>query len=72
MKLRGHRLMPGRFPSPLCPRCGEEDESIEHGYILCIYVSESWVWLRSIIDLLDSSAVLFDEISVIRLLSSKV
>ena len=63
---RGHRLMPRRFSTPHCPHCGEY-ESTEHRYILCGHVSESWIWLRSRIDMLDPSTVSQNDMSMIRL-----
>ena len=62
---RGNRLMSSRFPSDLCPRCKEERKSLEHRIIKWNFVSESWKWLRSVINLLDSSTVLFEDISIL-------
>ena len=59
--------MPGRFPSAQCCRCREEEEPIEHRYVLCRFVSESWIWLRSLINLIDTSTCLFDDLAILRL-----
>merc|ERR1711954_240069 len=50
---RGNRLMPGRFPSPLCSTCTETD-TISHRYLNCSRVSESWDWLKAKLVTLDS------------------
>ena len=49
--------MPGRFTTPSCPRCLSNDsaETIPHRYTSCIYVQESWEWLKSKLVELDIS-----------------
>ena len=58
-KERGNRIMPGRYPSPHCPRCSDENirsvENIIHRYTQCILVEEVWEWVRSQIVSLDIS-----------------
>ena len=52
---RGHRLMPGRFPSPLCHKCEpiSHPETIQHRYIQCKSVYQTWEWLRNLLLPLD-------------------
>ena len=46
--------MPGRFTSPLCPRCGLEPETASHRHLLCEHVCQAWEWVRYLILSLDS------------------
>ena len=47
--------MPGRYPSPLCPRCQDRNspENCNHRYCLCSFVSQAWTWVRCILSKLD-------------------
>ena len=66
-RARGHRLMPGRYPSPLCPRCLTADtpETFCHRFIQCPYVTQAWEWLRSILFKLDPSYCIELDVSVL-------
>ena len=68
---RGNRLMPGRFPSPLCPNCSAHPETIGHRYIWCDHVNQTWEWLRNILNVLDPSLVLHDDKDILKLDFSK-
>ena len=41
---RGNRLKPGRYPSPLCPRCHANNtpETFSHRFIQCFFVNQAW------------------------------
>ena len=49
--------MPGRYPSPLCPRCTVNgigsSETLLHRYVSCPYVEETWEWIRHLLNTLD-------------------
>ena len=64
---RGNRLMPGRYPSSLCPRCLTPDtpETFCHRFIQCPLVSQAWDWLRSILYLLDPFICIEPDCSVL-------
>ena len=73
-KERGHRLMPGRFPSPFCTRCDSQvqvEETCSHRYLHCERVSEAWEWVRTVLVMLEPSTGLLDDISVLRLCFSR-
>ena len=65
---RGHRLMPGRYPSPLCTRCASgEIENYMHRYTSCICLSQAWEWLRGIFISLDPMILICDDDDIISL-----
>ena len=72
-KERGNRLMPGRFPSPACPRCLTQHEplgipeTICHRYSECLSVISCWEWLRSKLVLLDVSILACQDIDLLSL-----
>ena len=71
-KERGHRLMPGRYPSPQCPRCRVSDsqspsETSSHRYLHCNLVSDSWAWIRSTIQTLDNSNLCLNDDEILSL-----
>ena len=64
---RGHRLMPGRFPSPLCAICRREPDTDQHRYLSCESVSQTWNWLVDTMILLEPSLSMSDDIEILRL-----
>ena len=70
---RGHRLMPGRFRSPLCIQCETNTlrETSQHRYQQCNNVSEAWNWLYNTMISLDNTLALDDDWSILRLNFSK-
>ena len=68
---RGHRLMPGRFHSPQCCRCGQEPETIIHRYQTCRHVSQVWEWVRNLMLLLDPCLSLDSDSDILSLNFSK-
>ena len=66
-RVRGHRLMPLRFPSNLCLHCGVDRDTYQHRYLYCPFVSEVWSWVWSIAVKLDPLISNYDNISILRL-----
>ena len=59
--------MHGRFPSPLCPNCSRQPESIGHRYLWCENVNQTWEWLINIMYSLDRSLYLFSDEEILKL-----
>ena len=49
-RYRGHRLMPGRYESDLCPRCQDQRETQTHRYGRCPIVVRAWEQARAVIE----------------------
>ena len=59
--------MPGRFRSPLCPRCLSEPESTFHRYQSCKLVEQAWQWVFSVLLSLDISFSTVEDSDILRL-----
>ena len=52
---RGHRLMPDKFKTNVCPNCEKEVETVDHRYVTCEWVASLWAWTAGVLVRLDDS-----------------